>query len=101
MDQDEYFQALDAALDLLAARSPTSAKPMGEQVLSAVLAWAWDSSPSKPDTLAGLMCCDRIIGAGLIRQKRKGRAELDVVSDARIRAVIAAYQSIGSLISKR
>src|SRR5262249_11357829 len=44
---------------------------------------------------------DRIIGSGHIREKRKGGAELDVVSDARIRAIIASHQPIGSLISKR
>jgi hypothetical protein len=58
VDQDEYFQALETALDLLTACSPTLPKPAGEQALSVVLAWAWDSCSSQPDALAGILCCD-------------------------------------------
>jgi hypothetical protein len=56
--EDEYFEALDSAMDILNYRLPTSARPMGEEALGAVLTWAWDSVPTKPDTLDGLLCCD-------------------------------------------
>jgi hypothetical protein len=58
VNKDEYFEAIDSAMDILSSRSLTSARPVGEEALGAVLAWAWDSVPSKPDTLDGLLCCD-------------------------------------------
>ena len=58
VNENEYFQALGSAMDVLSSRLPASTKPMGEEALGAVLAWAWDSAPSKGDTMNGILCCD-------------------------------------------
>jgi hypothetical protein len=69
INENEYFEAIGSAMDILSSRLPTSTRPMGEQALGVVLAWAWDSVPTKPDTLDGLLCCDlelRDLALGII-----------------------------------
>jgi hypothetical protein len=56
--EDEYFEALGSAMDILSSRLPTSTRPMGEQALGAVLAWVWDGASTKSEMLGGLLCCD-------------------------------------------